>query len=113
MNREEILAKAKKETDERELVIKNKAYKYAAEVATTIMAFVALYLVVDGMLLENVRTFDGTTVGAFLAGVGTIYIAIYEGYTGYHLKNKVSMLGCALIAGIAAMMFKFALSGIL
>lgn len=113
MNREEILAKAKKETDERELVIKNKAYKHASEVMTLVIAVMALYFAVDGYLLENVRQFSNMVIGTAMVGIYCIYGAVYEGYVGYHLKNKMSIAGCALMAVIAATMFKVFLSNIL
>lgn len=113
MNREEILAKAKKETDERELVIKNTAYKHASEVMTVIVAVLALFFVVDGYLLESAREFGSSIIGATMVGIYCIYGAVYEGYTGYHLKNKKSIAGCGLMAVVAAVMFKLFLSNIL
>lgn len=113
MNREEILAKAQKGTDERELVIKTKAYKYASEVSTTIGAFIALFLVVDGYILEHVRTFSGMDVGMLLVGVYTLYFAVYEGYRGFQLKDKVGILGCAVMTIIAATFLKMFLGIIL
>lgn len=106
MNREEILAKAQKETDERELVMKNKAYKYASEVMTFVVGVMALFLVVDGFLLENVRTFSNIVIGATLVGVYCVYGAVYEGYLAYQLKNKGNIAGCLLMAGVAVFMFK-------
>ncbi len=113
MNREEILAKAQKETDERELVIKNKGYKLASEVMTVIVAAMALYFVVDGFLLENVRQFSNTVLGSVMVGVYCIYAAVYEGYVGFQLKNKKGIAGCVILAVVAATMFKVLLSAIL
>lgn len=113
MNREEILAKAQKETDERELVIKNKGYKLASEVMTVIVAAMALFFVVDGFLLENVRQFSNMVLGCVMVGVYCIYGAIYEGYVGFQLKNKLSIAGCGVMAVVAAAMFKILLSNIL
>lgn len=113
MNREEILAKAQKETDERELVMKNKAYKYASEVMTVIIAALALFFVVDGYLLENVREVSNMVIGAVMVGIYCIYGAVYEGYVGYQLKNKMSIAGCVSMALVAAIMFKLFLSNIL
>ena len=113
MNREEILAKAQNEKDERELVIKNKAYKHASEVMTLIIAALALFFVVDGYLLENVREFSNMVIGSTLIGIFCIYSAVYEGYVGYHLKNKMSIAGCVLMTVIAVGTFKMFLSAIL
>ena len=113
MNREEILAKAQKETDERELVIKNKAYKHASEAMTLVVAVLALYFVVDGYLLENIRQFGSAVIGTALVGSYCIYGAVYEGYVGYQLKNKMNIAGCAVMALVAATMFKVFLSSIL
>ncbi len=113
MNREEILAKAQKEVDERELVIKNKAYKHASEVMTLIVAVLALFFVVDGYLLENIRQFSNMLIGSTLIGIYCIYAAVYEGYLGYHLKNKMNIIACAFFAVISAGMFKIFLANIL
>ena len=113
MNREEILAKAQKETDERELTIKNLAYKHASEVMTLIIAVLALFFVVDGFLLENIRSFTNVTMGCTLVGVYTVYGAVYEGYVGYQLKCKKSIIGCIMMAVIASAMFTLFLSTIL
>ena len=113
MNREEILAKAQKETDERELVIKNKAYKHASEAMTLVVAVLALHFVVDGYLLENIRQFGSAVIGTALVGAYCIYGAVYEGYVGYQLKNKMNIAGCAVMALVAATMFKVFLSSIL
>ena len=107
MNREEILAKAQKETDERELVIRNTAYKYASEVMGVFVAVMALGFVVDGYLLENVRQ-----VGTAMAGLYCIYGAVYEGYTGYHLKNRMNIIGCIVMFLAAAGMIGLFLSNI-
>ncbi len=113
MNREEILAKAQKETDERELVIKNTAYKHASEVMTVVIAALALFFVVDGYLLENVREFSSMVLGTAMVGIYCIYGAVFEGYIGYHLKNKKSNVGCVLMALVGAEMFTLFLSNIL
>ena len=97
MNREEILAKAQKETDERELVIRNTAYKYASEVMGVFVAVMALGFVVDGYLLENVRQVGSAAIGTAMAGLYCIYGAVYEGYTGYHLKNRMNIIGCIVM----------------
>lgn len=112
MNREEILAKAQKETDERELVIKNKAYKYASEVMTTIVALIALFCVVDGFLLENVRLFGTTTIGMGILTVALIYYAVYEGYVAYQLREKKSICGFAVMALVLAVIAKEFLSSL-
>ncbi len=113
MNREEILAKAQKETDERELVIKNTAYKHASEVMAVILAALALFFVVDGFLLENVRDFSSAVIGAIMVGVYCIYGAVYEGYVAYHLKSKMGIVGCILMLVVASVMFTLFLSNIL
>ena len=113
MNREEILAKAQKETDERELVIKNQAYKHASQVMTVIVAAIALFFVIDGYLLENAREFGSMVIGTALIGVYCIYGAVYEGYVGYQLKNKMNIAGGVLMLLIAAEMFYLFLSNIL
>lgn len=113
MNREEILAKAQKETDERELVIKNTAYKYASEVMGVFVAVMALSFVVYGYLLENVRQFGSTVIGTAMVALYCIYGAVYEGYTGYHLKNKMNIIGCILMLFVAAGMMGLFLSYIL
>lgn len=113
MNREEILAKAQKETDERELTVKNKAYRHASEVMTAMMAVLALYLVVDGYILENVRQFSSMTFGTGIVGIYCIYLAVYEAYVGYHLKDKKSIFGVISVLLIASAMLKTFLGGIL
>lgn len=113
MNREEILAKAQKETDERELLIKNKAYRYASEVMTTIMAVLALFLVVDGYLLENVRQFSSMAFGTAIVGIYCVYLAVYEGYVAYHLKDKKTIVGVIAVVLVASTMFTTFLSSIL
>lgn len=106
MNREEILAKAQKQTDERELVIKNKAYKCASEVMTLLIGILALYFVTDACILESARTFSGLAIGVALAGVGCVYITVYSAYTGFVLKNKKDILGAFVTLFIAVFMFK-------
>ena len=113
MNREEILAKAQKETDERELVIKNNAYKHASQLMTAIVAILALYFAVDGYLLENVREIGSMILGTTMVGIYCIYGAVYQGYVGFHLKDKKSMVGCGMMAVVASVMFKVLLSAIL
>ena len=113
MNREEILAKAQKETDERELVIKNKAYKHASEAMTLVVAVLALYFAVDGYLLENIRQFGSAAISTALVGAYCVYGAVYEGYVGYQLKNKLNIAGGVFMALIAETMFKEFLSSIL
>ena len=113
MNREEILAKAQKETDERELVIKNKAYKYASEAMALVVAVLALFFVVDGYLLENIRQFSNMILGCTAVAIYCVYGAVYEGYVGFQLKNKLSIAGCGMMTVIAVWMFKVLLSGIL
>ena len=101
------------ETAERELVIKNKGYKLASEVMTAIVAVLALFFVVDGFLLENVREISGTIIGSTMVGIYCIYGAMYEGYVGYQLKNKMSIAGCGIMFVVAGVMFKLLLSSIL
>ena len=113
MNREEILAKAQKQTDERELVIKNKAYKYASEVMTLVIGVIALFLVVDGYILENVREFTNVIIGTTLAGIASVYYAVYYGYVGYQLKNKMDMISTFAFIAVAVIMFKELLGCIL
>ena len=76
MNKDEILKKAREEKDERELVIINKAHRLAAEVASCITAILALYVVVDGFLLESGRTYDHAFVGSALVGICCLYFTV-------------------------------------
>lgn len=113
MNREEILAKAQKGTDERELLIKNKAYRWASEVMTAIMAVLALFLVVDGYFLENVRQFSSMAFGTAIVGIYCVYLAVYEACVGYHLKDKKSIYAVIVMGLVASAMFTTFLSSIL
>lgn len=106
MNREEILAKAQKQTDERELVIKNKAYKYASEVMTFIIAILALYFVVDAFILENARVISAGVIGFALTTIATIYYAVYYVYIGVQLKRKNNIVEACTIVLVAVVLFK-------
>ena len=113
MNREEILAKAQKETDERELTIKNKAYKYASEVMTTIVALIGLFCAVDGFLLENVREFGSTIIAMAVIMIALIYYTVYEGYVAYQLKEKKNIFSFVIWLLFTVALAKMFLSSVL
>ncbi len=113
MNKEEILAKAQNETDERELSVKNIAYKHASGAMALVIAVLALFFVVDGYLLENVRQFTSMTLGSAMIGIYCVYAAVYEGYVGFNLKENKNIIGSILMAVVAATMFTLFLSNII
>lgn len=106
MNREEILAKAQQETDEREMSIKIKAYKYASEVMTLVASLMALYCVVNGFLLENITVFSTRIIGMGIATIVLIYYAVYEGYVAYQMKEKKNIISFATMVLILVVIAK-------
>ena len=113
MNREEILAKAQKETDERVLSIKIKAYKYASEVMTLVASLIALYCVVDGFLLENGTVFSTRIIGMGVVTVALIYYAVYEGYVAYQMREKKNIISFATMVLVLVVIAKEFLLSIL
>lgn len=113
MNKEEILKKAREEKDERVLVIENKAHRLAAEIASCITAILALYVVVDGFLLESGRVYDHAFVGSALVGICCLYFTVQQVYQAVMLKDKGKIFGAILFAMATSATFGIVVSKIL
>lgn len=113
MNKEEILKKAREEKDERELVIENKAHKLAAEIASCITAIMALYVVVDGFLLESGRMYDHAFVSSALVGICCLYFTVQHVYQAVMLKDKSKIFGAILFAMVTSFTFGIVVNKIL
>ncbi len=98
MNKETILQKAQQEKDERELAVKVKAYEFAGKITLAVIAFVALFVAIDGGILETGRNFDYKAIAALMVGVGVLYFSISDAYLFYGLKSKRKLFSAIFFA---------------
>lgn len=101
MNRDEILAKSRKEnknSDERELIIKIKAFDLAGKITLLVLSLVALSIVIDGDILESGRLYSYNTVGGLLISIGLLYCLISEAYLLAKMKERRKVFSVVFFA---------------
>lgn len=105
MDREDVLRRARNEKDERELLIKNKAYKIAGEVSFTCILVMAIYFLIDTYILNNITIENPSVISAILIMTGCIYVIIEELYLLIRLKLKRKIVSVIIFGYIAINMF--------
>ena len=91
MTKEEILEKSRKEnknSDERELIIRIKAFELAGQITLLVMSLIALFITIDGNLLASGRLYSYNTVGGLLVSIGILYCLISEAYLLSKMRER-------------------------